>query len=113
MENVPIKQAFGILKWWTSLKPTDKLLAFLVACIIAVSTVSVQLYSTNAQLQKENLNARVEAEQRNSNSLQAQRNRDDSLRAEDNKDCELEKQAIYNRVGIIRERNDKIQKALK
>ena len=113
MENLPIKEGFAIVKWWAAQKPTDKLLVFLLAVIISVSTVAIRLYSSNSELQRENLAGRIEAEQRNSNSLQAQRNRDDSLRAEDNKDCELEKQAIYNRVGIIRERNDKIQKALK
>ena len=113
MENVPIDKTFAIVKWWTTQKPADKLLVFLLACIISLSTVATRLYSSNSDLQSENLAKRVEAEQRNTSSLQSQRNRDDSLRAEDKKLCELEKQEIYNRVGIIRERNDKIEKALK
>ena len=113
MENLPIDKTFAIVKWWTSQKPQDKLLVFLLACIISVSTVAIRLYSSNSELQKENLAARVEAEQRNTFSLQTQRNRDDSLRAEDRKVCELEKQEIYNRVGIIKERNEKIERALK
>ena len=113
MENVPIKQAFGIVKWWTGLKTIDKLVSFLVSVIIALSTVSVRLYGTNATLQKENLGARIECEQRVLSSVTWQRNRDDSLRAEDNKECELEKQAIYGRAPIIEKRNEKLTKALK
>lgn len=113
MENLPIEKGFAIVRWWTSQKPTDKLLVFLLSVIIAVSTVSIRLYSYNTELQKENLSGRIEAEQRNSNSLQAQRNRDDSLRAEDNKECEFEKQQIYDRVNIIKKRNENITKAIK
>ena len=113
MENLQIDKTFAIVKWWTSQKLQDKFLVFLVACIIFLTAVSVRLYSSNTDLHTENLSKRVEAEQRNTSSLQSQRNRDDSLRAEDKKLCELEKQEIYNRVGIIRERNDKIEKALK
>ena len=113
MENLPIKEGFAIVRWWTEQKPTDKLLVFLLAVIISVSTVAIRLYSTNTELQRENLAGRIEAEQRNSNALQSQRNRDDSLREEDNKECELEKQQIYNRFSIIKDRNDKIQKAIK
>ena len=113
MENIPIDKTFAIVKWWTSQKPTDKLLVFLLACIISVSTVAVRLYSTNTDLQRENLAARVECEQRLASSVQWQRNRDDSLNAIDARNWEIEKQEIYNRVDIIKKRNDKIQKAIK
>ena len=113
MENIPIDKTFAIVKWWTSQKPTDKLLVFLLACIISVSTVAVRLYSTNTDLQRENLAARVECEQRLASSVQWQRNRDDSLNAIDARHWEIEKQEIYNRVDIIKKRNDKLQKAIK
>lgn len=113
MENLPVERGFAIVKWWIGLKAQDKLIAFLLSVIIAVSTVSTRLYSSNAELQRDNLAARVECEQRVASSVQWQRNRDDSLRAQDNKDCELEKQAIYGRVPIIEKRNEKIEKALK
>ena len=112
MENLPIKETFGIVKWWTGLKTIDKLVSFLVSVIIALATVSVRLYGTNAVLQKENLSARVECEQRVLTSVTWQRNRDDSIRAQDNKDCELEKQAIYGRAPLIEKRNEKMHKAL-
>ena len=113
MENLPIKEGFAIVRWWIGLKAQDKLIAFLLSVIIALATVSTRLYSYNTELQRENLFGRVEAEQRNSNSLQTQRNRDDSLRAEDNKECELEKQQIYDRVNIVKQRNENIIKAIK
>ena len=113
MENVPVKEVFVVVRWWTSLKTIDKLVSFLVAVILSLSTVSVRLYGTNATLQKENLGARIECEQRVLTSVTWQRNRDDSLRAEDNKECELEKQAIYGRAPIIEKRNQSIEKALK
>ena len=113
MENLPIKEGFAILKWWTSQKPTDKLLVFLVIVIIVLATSLVNVLGTNGTLQKENLGARIECEQRVLSSVTWQRNRDDSLRAQDNRDCELEKQAIYGRAPILEKRNQNIEKALK
>lgn len=113
MENLPIEKGFAIVRWWIGLKAQDKLIAFLLAVIISVSTVATRLYSTNSELQRENLAARVECEQRLASSVQWQRNRDDSLNAIDARNWEIEKQEIYNRVDIIKKRNDKLQKAIK
>ena len=108
-----MEKIFGIVKWWTGLKPTDKLLAFMVTAIIGLSTVAVRLYSTNAILQKENLSARVEAEQRVASSVAFVRNRYDSMIAEKERSFEIERQTFYNRTPIIKERNNKIINALK
>ena len=111
MEN--IQQGFAIVRWWIGLKAQDKLIAFLLSVVIALTTSLINVLGTNGILQEKNLNRTIECEQRVASSVAWQRNRDDSLRDNDNKNCELEKQDIYNRVGIIKQRNDKIQKAIK
>ena len=111
MEN--LQQGFAILKWWTSQKPTDKLLVFLVIVNIILATSLVNVLGTNGTLQEKNLTRTNECEQRVASSNNWIRNRYDSLRAQDNRDCELEKQAIYGRAPILEKRNQNIEKELK
>ena len=113
MENLPIDKGFAILKWWTSQKPTDKLLVFLVIVIIVLATSLVNVLGTNGTLQKENLNARVECEQRVNISVTWQRNRDDSILANKEVKWEIERQLFYSRAPIVKDRNERIEKALK
>jgi len=113
MENLPIEKGFVIIKWWTSQKPTDKLLVFQLTVIIALATSLINVLGTNGTLQEKSLNRTIECEQRVASSVAWQRNRDDSLRAADNKECELEKQQMYDRYNIVRDRNENITKAIK
>ena len=50
MEN--LQQGFAILKWWTTQKPTDKLLVFLVIVIIVLATSLVNVLGTNELYKK-------------------------------------------------------------
>ena len=108
MEN-PVEKTFEIVKWWATLKLLDKLLVYLLTVIIALTTSLINVIGTNGKLH----NTIEINEQRNSNNLQKQRDRDDSIRTEDNKQCELEKERIYSRADTIKIRNDRITKALK
>lgn len=109
MENLPLEKTFQIVQWWATLKLLDKLLVYLLTVIIALTTSLINVINTNGVL-----HTKIEInEQRNSNNLQKQRDRDDSIRTEDNKQCELEKERIYSRADTIKLRNDRITKALK
>ena len=108
----------NLVKWLTSLKPTDKLFAVMAFTILALSTVCIKIYGQNTVLQAENLIATRECEQRAANLLIIQMRASDSLlrqqRNEINKECEEEKQRIYlNRTELVKSRNNKIEKALK
>ena len=116
MEKIPTDY-FAIIKWWISLKITDKLLAYLLAGIIAISTVCFRLSSSKEELQRskdvlqtENLNARVECEQRVASAVTSERRRSDSV----NYAQEIKKQDLFSqRTPQIKERITKIEKALK
>ena len=108
----------NLIKWLTSLKPTDKLFAVMAFAILALSTVCIKLYGQNTVLQAENLISTRECEQRAASLLIIQMRTSDSVmrqqRNEINKACEEEKQQIYlNRTELVKSRNDKIEKALK
>lgn len=113
MEKIPTDY-FAVVKWWTSLKITDKLLAYLLAGIIALGTTCFRLYSSKEEEQKKNLNARVECEQRVASSVTIERRRCDSVITAHDTRCELEKQNLFlQRTPEIKERITKIEKALK
>ena len=121
MENLPIEKGIGLLKWWTGLKPTDKLLAFLVACIIAVSTIGIKMYGNNVTLQKEksilekeNLNYAKECEARAAVVAISERNRSDSVVASVRIKYEVELQRLFiSRTSEIKQKNEKIKTVLK
>lgn len=113
MEKIPTDY-FAVFKWWTSLKIQDKLLAYLLAGIIAVSTTCFRIYSAKEELQKNNLDARIECEQRVGYSVTLERRRCDSVINAHDAQCELEKQQfLKERTLYIKTRTQKIESALK
>lgn len=120
MEKLPTDY-FAVVKWWTSLKIQDKLLAYLLAGIIALATTCFRLYSSKERLQatkdiveRENLNARIECEQRVGYFVTIERRRCDSVIEAHDTQCELEKQEfLKERTTYIKTRTQKIENALK
>lgn len=113
MENIPIKQAFGILKWMTSLKPLDRLFAFTVAVFIASATINFYQYKEIVRVQhekniveKENLNYAKECEARVATVTIRERDKRDSIITD------LQK-LLINRTIAIKNNNENIKKALK
>ena len=113
MENVPIKQAFGILKWMTSLKPLDRLFAFTVAVFVASATVNFYQYKEITRVQneknvveKENLLYTKDCESRVAQVTIKERNRSDSIIND------LQK-LLITRTAAINNNNEKIKKVLK
>ena len=113
MEKIPTDY-FAVVKWWTALKITDKLLAYLLTGIIALATTCFRIYSAKEKLQNDNLNARVECEQRVAYSVTLERRRCDSVITAHDAQCELEKQQfLKERTPYIKTRTQKIENALK
>ena len=113
MEKIPTDY-FAVVKWWVSLKITDKLLAYLLAGIIAVSTTCFRIYSAKEELQRESLNARIECEQRVASSVSMERRRNDSVNSVKENKEELKRQNLFlQRTPEIKGRITKIDKALK
>ena len=113
MENVPIKQAFTILKWWTGLKPLDKLLAFMVAVFVASASVNfyqykeiVRIQAEKTVLEKETLFYAKGCEARVAEVTIKERNRSDSIIND------LQK-LLITRTAAINNNNEKIKKSLK
>ena len=113
MENIPVKQAFGILKWWTALKPIDKLLAFMVAVFVASATINffqykeiVRVQHEKTVLEKENLFYAKECEARVAQVTIQERNRSDSI-------INDLQQLLINRTTAINNNNEIIKKSLK
>ena len=120
MEKVPTDY-FAVVKWWTGLKIQDKLLAYLLAGIIALGTTCFRLYSSKERLQslkdiveRENVTARIECEQRVGFYVTLERRRCDSVIEAHDAQCELEKQQfLKERTPYIKTRTQKIENALK
>lgn len=114
MENVPIEKGIGVMKWWATLKPAEKTLTVLLACLLASATINVYQFAGNSGLQKDNLSYAKECEARAAIVAIKERNRGDSLLALEKIKYEIQLQKLFSeRTPEIKERNEKIQKVLK
>lgn len=105
---------FTILKWWTVQRPMDKLFVFMIVVIATVGIGSVRLYGQKEALSQSRYSDMQEYERRSELKAEIALKRSDSLRAVDKKECEMEKQQLYNeRTPYIKDRTQKIKNELK
>ena len=120
MEHVPLKQAFGILKWMTSLKPLDRLFAFTVAVFVASATINFYQYKEITRVQteknvveKENLLYTKDCESRVARVTIKERDRADSLVAAERLKNDVQLQKLFiERTKAVRNSNEKIKTVL-
>ena len=114
MENTSV----NVVKWWTTLKPTDKLFAFMAFVIVALCTVCIKQYGEYKRLNEARYVDVIECEKRGAaraaSDIFIERKRADSSIAAERKQCEIDKQNfIRERTPFIKNRTQKIENALK